>query len=87
MSSPAATKRSKSDLAERPLQPIHVRIAGAARAGRKDRLIIVDVSLPRRSVCGIVPCARCARWAGRVAGGAGRRRHGGWHGRPARRSS
>ena len=81
MSSPAATKRSKSDLAARPLQPIHVRIAGAARTGRKDRLVIVEASLPRRRVGGTVPGARCARRAGRVARGVGRRRRDGAGGR------
>src|SRR5260370_12689270 len=78
MSSPSATKRSKSDLAARPLQPTHVRIAGATRTGRKDRLVIVDASLPRRRVGGTVPSARCARrvdsavrgFPGRLRGGA-----------------
>jgi hypothetical protein len=76
MSSPAATKRSKSDLAARSLQPIHVRITGAARTGRKDRLVIVEISLPRRSVCGTVPRARCARRARRVWRGPGGIRRG-----------
>src|SRR5260370_9647801 len=90
MSSPSATKRSKSDLAARRLQPTNVRIAGAPRTGRKDRLVIVDASLPRRRVGGTVPSARCARrvdsavrgFPGRLRGGARGGRRAGPGGRP-----
>ena len=84
MSSPAATKRSKSDLAARLLQPMHVRIAGAARTGRKDRLVIVDASLPRRRVGGTVPGTRCSRRVDPAGPGfPGRLRGGARGGRPA----
>lgn len=44
-SSPAATRRSRSDLTARTPHPTHIRIAGAGRTGRGDRLAISAAKL------------------------------------------
>src|ERR1700678_2197614 len=53
MASPAATRRSKLDLAVRSLQPTQVRITGTPEARCSARLAIPASSLPRPRIAGV----------------------------------
>ncbi len=63
---PSATRRSKSDLTARAPHPTHIRIAGADRRGRGDRLAILSLSLPRLRAGGTGHRARPAPTARRA---------------------
>ena len=51
MASPAATRRSRLDLAARSLQPTQVRITGVSGACRSARVAITSSSLPPSQAC------------------------------------
>jgi len=69
MASPAATRRSRLDLAARSLQPTQVRITGVSGACCSARVAITSSSLPPSQACST---DRELRWAGGAgAGGSG----------------